>query len=210
MTFEDRLLVELREVVASRDDAATERRGSGRRRAGLIGIAAAAAVALAVLVPVIGGDAVPPAYAVTENNDGTVTVTIRSIRDDAGLERKIESFGIPASVHYLPQGKVCIPRDYEERVKGNGPKPVPELRKAPGAVRISETDDGAFRFTIDKSQLEPEWSVVVYAEDDGLGRGPTDVSIAAMILEHHDGCKLVPGSFEGWSFQQGARPPGDK
>jgi hypothetical protein len=160
-----------------------------------------------------GGSALHAAFAVEQNPDGTVTVEIRSIEDAAGLERQLEDTGIPASVHYLPPGKLCNVRRYQvqeevevdvaDRLSG---RPMPH-------VEVSQTEAGAFRFTIDPALLEPDESVVIwtmYAVPEHGQAGDAVASIVAMI-EHgnRDDCELVDGSIEGWGFQEGA-PVGTK
>ena len=113
--FEDRLLGELRMVVAER--ASDAGRPSGRPRGHLArgGRRFALAGAAAVVVVLVGmsgllvhyGDGAPPAYAVTRNMDGSVTVEVRSLRDAAGLQRALRAAGIPAVVRYAPPGKTC-------------------------------------------------------------------------------------------------------
>jgi hypothetical protein len=109
-TFEDRLLAELRTVVAERPAPAVT--GATRRaprvpraRLALAGgaVAAAAVAALATT----GGGGATPAYAVVRNLDGSVTVQVKSLRDAAGLEQKLRAAGIPAVVDYAPPGKTC-------------------------------------------------------------------------------------------------------
>jgi hypothetical protein len=104
--FEERLLVELRDVVSAEPAERGRRRRSPRRLAlagGLAAVAAAAAIA-GVLFLSTGTQA---AYAVTKNGDGSVTVEIDSLSDAAGLQAKLQAAGVPAVVEYLPVGKMC-------------------------------------------------------------------------------------------------------
>jgi len=69
------------------------------------GVAAAAAV-----TPLVLGTGTA-AYAVTENADGTLMVTINELRDPDGLEAELDAAGIKADVTFLPPGKRCaVPR----------------------------------------------------------------------------------------------------
>jgi hypothetical protein len=113
----------------------------GLAAAGLIGAGAAVAVA-------IGGDPTPAAYAVQPRADGSVSVTISSLRDAAGLEKSLRAAGVPADVHYAADGDTgpCSlgpppvgerPRRIERgtSVAGpgvDGPKIAGEMRGAPG------------------------------------------------------------------------------
>jgi hypothetical protein len=112
--FEERLLAELRRVVAERPSPAPAQPSPARRPAplwrrrplalagGLAAIAAAATIAALSL----DGDQ-SAAWAVTSDANGTVTVKISSLSDPAGLERKLAAAGVPALVQYLPAGRAC-------------------------------------------------------------------------------------------------------
>ena len=105
--FEERLLGELRSVVAAAPVDRGRRLPAWRRsRVALAGGVAAtlAAVTAGVLVLSAGAQ---PAYAVTTNPDGSVTVEIDSLADAAGLQAKLQAAGVNAVVQYLPAGKTC-------------------------------------------------------------------------------------------------------
>jgi len=102
--FEDRLLDQLRPLVAAPPRPPARR--AHRRLALAAGAGIAVAIAAGVSVPLLSGGA-QPAYAVTPNDDGTVTVQINSLRDASGLEQKLREAGVPAVVEYLPFGKGC-------------------------------------------------------------------------------------------------------
>ncbi len=151
--FEERLLTELKRVVVAQSGvpahsrlasrAALRRSNVKRRVSALIGIAAALALMLAIVLPALGGEnGRSPAYAVTENQDGSVTVQINSIEDADGLEQKLEDAGVPAAVHFLPPGKLCNPRAWQV------PEPPPSHERPPTRVDIAQNADGAFIFTI--------------------------------------------------------------
>jgi hypothetical protein len=104
-SFEDRLLEQLRRVVAERPiPAAPIHPRRGRTRLALAGGAVAAA-ATAVAIVASSGDVTPSAYAVQPRPDGAVTVHIRSLRDADGLEHSLRAAGIPAVVDYVPAGQ---------------------------------------------------------------------------------------------------------
>jgi hypothetical protein len=100
--FEERLLHELREVVAqcpapNPASAPAQRRARGRYvLAGAGGLAAA----LAAVVLFGSGGGTEPAYAVTPRADGSVSVRISSLSDAAGLQRALRAAGVPAVVRY--------------------------------------------------------------------------------------------------------------
>ena len=101
--FEDRLLDQLRAVVAARPAPAVARRRPRRGRLAIAGAGVAAATA-AVAIVATSGDVTPSAYAVQARPDGRVTVAIRSLRDAAGLERSLRAAGVPAVVDYARPG----------------------------------------------------------------------------------------------------------
>jgi hypothetical protein len=74
--------------------------------AGAVAGAAAAALAVAALLPA-GHQAnrQPPmqlaAWTVVKHADGTVVVTVRQLRDPAGLQRTLRADGVPASVTFF-------------------------------------------------------------------------------------------------------------
>jgi hypothetical protein len=134
--FEQRLLRELRQVVADNSPSAPAERETVARPARLgrglrIGLAAGAAAAAAIAVVSalsIGGGGGSKAWAVSRNPDGTVTVQIKSLADADGLQRKLAEAGIRSLVQYLPPGKTCA----------GG-----ELSPPPGAVTQTKGDPSA-------------------------------------------------------------------
>jgi hypothetical protein len=108
-TFEDRLLVELRAVVAARPtpDAVTSQPVRRIPRVRLTVAAGAVAATVAGVLVAVSGDSTAPAYAVEKQADGNVTVEIHSLRDAAGLQEKLRAVGIQAVVDYTPIGKMC-------------------------------------------------------------------------------------------------------
>jgi hypothetical protein len=178
------------------------------------GIAAALAIALAVVLPAAGGErARNHAYAVTEE-DGNVTVEIRSIEDPEGLERKLDEVGVPAAVHYMPAGKLCSLWGRDEQPPP--PKPRHRDERDPAHVTIGQNEDGAFTFTLDRDGLPAGETLVIFTQYSAAEHGQEQElvpSIAALWslgeLEELRECRLVDGFVEGWPFQEGA-PPGDK
>lgn len=101
--FETALLEELRAHVAERPATAPAAPPRRTRRRVAAGLAAAAAAATAYVVVSPGGPAVSPAYAVSEDADGDVVVTVHRLEDEAGLESALRAHGIDASVDFDPQ-----------------------------------------------------------------------------------------------------------
>jgi len=120
--FEDRLLHELRHVVAEGPTpAGTPARRPRRRRLTLAGagLGVAAAATLAVVLAT-GGD-VSSAYAVESQPNGAVTVSIRSLSDAAGLQAKLRAVGVPAVVDYVPGGPAGCAGPPPGLTPGGGP-----------------------------------------------------------------------------------------
>jgi hypothetical protein len=124
--FEERLLAELKAVVADRaavaqrmeaEDHAPARpawRRLGPRLALGSGIALAAVAA--ALVVGAGGDNPSKAFAVVPRQGGGVTIKIYSLEDASGLERALADAGIRSQVTWLPAGKVCREPHYKPSI----------------------------------------------------------------------------------------------
>jgi hypothetical protein len=97
-TFEERLLGELKQVVASAQPAARKSRLVWVSAAAVV--VAGAGISYAALKP-------SPAYAVERDPDGSVRVSIHDYRDPEGLQRRLAAFGVRAAVNYLPAGMAC-------------------------------------------------------------------------------------------------------
>ncbi|GAA3694570.1 hypothetical protein GCM10022224_070120 [Nonomuraea antimicrobica] len=120
MTFEEQLLMDLKTEIAAR----AERARRVRRRL-FTGVAVAAlAGAAAVALPLLTGSE-QPAYAVSENADGTIRVEINEFRDADKLEGDLKKLGVTADVTYLRPGTKCegtrgrIADGLESMTKGN-------------------------------------------------------------------------------------------
>jgi len=151
--FEERLLRELRSLVAALPVDRGQRRLLWRsRRLVLVGGLAAvlaAAVSAGVFFLSAGTQA---AYAVTKNADGTVTVEIDSLSDSAGLQAKLRAAGVNAVVQYLAVGKICKqPWFTPARVDGAG---------GTHGSEVGRTSDGGTRFTISGDLLSSTTLVI--------------------------------------------------
>ncbi|MGW9597679.1 hypothetical protein ACWHLZ_46405 [Streptomyces chartreusis] len=113
-TFEDRLMTELMndsgwETKESLVDKA-HRRPNHRSRV-VWGATAAAAVTAVAAAAVVSGPAGTPAYAVTENPDGTLTLRLNEVGLDRAakkpLTEKLRAAGIHVAVDTVPAGNVC-------------------------------------------------------------------------------------------------------
>lgn len=192
MSFEDRLLHELRSTVAANPAAGRERGRSwtwpAPKRLALAGAAAVlVAVAAAAAVQLVSGGAAP-AYAVNTNDDGTVTVEISSLGDAAGLESKLRDAGIRAVVQYLPPGKACKQPWPTATPGDHATKGGPEGTAIKGGVARSE---GRTRFTISRN-LPADETLVIMTQVGGPSEetGPSSIAIT---LAHGDvlPCEIV-------------------
>jgi hypothetical protein len=164
-------------------------------------LAAILTVVLAVFPSIIGGGSgIRPAHAVTENDDGTVTVEINSIEDGDGLERQLQDAGVPAAVHFLPPGKLCNPRTDGREDTG----PPIEDRMAEMTrprLRVAETDAGGFIFTVDKGRLLPGYTLLVFTQYDVPEHGQSEPKVPSIAAEYTQGdierCDLVDGEVGG-------------
>jgi hypothetical protein len=102
--FEDHLWSHL---VAHGADSAVARQPHRRslRPALLVGgsLTTLAAVAVALVLLFVASDATPPAFAVTGNPDGTITLTIRQLKDPAAINARLAKLGARARLVPLTQ-----------------------------------------------------------------------------------------------------------
>jgi hypothetical protein len=144
--FEDRLLEQLRQVVAERPALALPPpRRSRRARLALAGAGGAVAV-VAVAIVASSGDVASSAYAVDTKPDGEVSVSIHSLADAAGLQSSLRAAGVPAVVDYVQpgeagcvgapppqgQGEKGLSRDSEVHPQGGDEGPTFSTGGAPG------------------------------------------------------------------------------
>lgn len=200
--FEERLLGELKSVVAQRnaEQSGLVRAGTPlwrRRRVVSVASAGALAVGAAVGIPLIGDETTAPsasaAYTVTVNDNGTVTATVRRFEDAEGLEQQLEAQGIRTEVDYAPLDMGC-----------KQPRFTP-ARHVRGAVVFSFADPDAvedvghevpYTLTVNPDRIQPDQTVVLEAGHDSLG--PVDGGGEAMWADVSvaDGpvqpCQLVP------------------
>ncbi|MGH3239913.1 MAG: hypothetical protein ACRDNL_06000 [Spirillospora sp.] len=117
--FEERLLTELKDVVAARtapspspspcpSPADSPRTRTVRWRwAGSVTAVAAAAVGLAIGVPLLTGDRAPQANAVVRDPDGSIRIYVRDYRHPELIASRLRGFGVPAVVDFVPNDRRC-------------------------------------------------------------------------------------------------------
>jgi hypothetical protein len=112
MSFEDKLLTELKTVVAERADREHARRPHPithliTRRRVLAGAAIAGSAAAAVLAAPIVTGSQTPAYAVSKNADGSISVKINQFRDPDRLEADLADLGARVDISYHQSNLWC-------------------------------------------------------------------------------------------------------
>jgi hypothetical protein len=138
--FEERLLGELRGVLPVESAPSGGRRRVGGRFALAGGLAmAAAAAATASVVFFATGD--HPAYAVTKNADGSVTVEVDSLTNAAGLQAALQAAGVNAVVEYLPEGKTCAQPWFTPAGRIGGMDSSGVQRNADGTIEFTISGD---------------------------------------------------------------------
>jgi hypothetical protein len=94
------------EQVISRGRALRTRRRVSGLAAGALAVTAVAVLAMTALLPGSHQASRQPlaqlaAWTVTKGPDGTITVTVRQLRDPAGLQRRLRADGVPATVTFF-------------------------------------------------------------------------------------------------------------
>lgn len=122
-SFEERLLAELKAVVADRAAAAAPTEAEDRTAAKpawrrlvprlALGAGITLAAVAAALVVSAGGDNSSKAFAVVPREGGGVTIKIYSLEEAAGVEQALADAGIPSQVSWLPAGTACREPHYK-------------------------------------------------------------------------------------------------
>lgn len=181
--FEQSLLTELRHHVAERSGASAPRPGRVRRRLAVLAAAAVAGGSVAVGAAVLRPDA---AFAVVEEGDGDIVVTITSLEDADGLEAALAEHGVEADVAYDSSGPVVV--DSPEDQPGNGvgagvgaevdqavSPPAGEEQEPCGLIGV-EIDDDAITFRLPAEAVDAKSPLHVRTAGDSLGRGMVTVA----------------------------------
>ncbi|MDX6742327.1 hypothetical protein [Actinocorallia sp. A-T 12471] len=152
--YQERRLAELRAVVEARAaEGSARRRFTRRRPVWAVAVAACALGAAVVVLP----EGAPPAYAVTREPSGLVTVKVTErvldTRDAAALSDELARLGVPGFVFSLPERTVCaqphaelvdLPANVYEMPDGLYTVP----RNLPG-------EDGGWQITINPAHFRP-------------------------------------------------------
>ncbi|MEW9549639.1 hypothetical protein [Nonomuraea sp. NPDC050783] len=170
MRFEEQLLMDLKTEMTARNERS---RRVGRRLlagAAVAGLAAAAAVA----VPLLTGPG--PAYAVSENPNGTITVELKEFRDADKLEQDLKDLGVTADVAYLKPYTKC--RDDRGALAGGG-YDTPEEWRASVHYKVARPAGKSFVIT-PRYVGEGQTLVLEFTENP---KGPYTSQLNAMVIE---------------------------
>jgi len=149
-TFEDRLWSELvREHGHQMQLPAITVRASRRRSALITGTALATAVAAAAVVLAVTATTSTPAYAVTHNADGTVSVTLNDVKAITGLNAALARDGIAAR---------AIPLTADCPIHGF-PNPMP-----------AGTNPSTYTITIVPADIPPGYTAVLAVGENASGQ----------------------------------------
>ncbi|GAA4360928.1 hypothetical protein GCM10023088_00610 [Actinomadura verrucosospora] len=155
--YQERRLAELTAAVAARTerDARASAPGPQRRPRAVRGrrawglAAACAACAVAGVLPAWTGGA-QPAYAVTRDPSGLVTVEVTEktldSRDADALSRELRSLGVPAVVYSIPEGQVC---------------PQPHARQVDLPPNVYDMPDGLYTVPSDLPRPGGGWKMTI-------------------------------------------------
>lgn len=182
MTYEDRLLTQLKQVVTENAVQPPVRaRRLGWKPRLVLGGAAAALVAGGAVIAI--ETTATPAFAVNARPDGSVSVTINRLEDADQLAKQLAAAGIPTVAKYLPEGKTCADGWFQ---------PVREGRMTSGM----QTDGQRTTFTFSKGSLKPGQSLVIAAQyvtvDGPDGKPSKGTGVQLDIAQGPVGtCKIV-------------------
>jgi hypothetical protein len=199
--FEDRLLAELRQLVAERPappvippaERAGRAGGPRRRRTRVVlgSVTATAVIAGAVLAATWSwGGGVTPAFAVDREPDGTVTVKINRLSDAEALQSKLREAGVPAVVRYATtSGQVC-------RAPGK-PAVAPDSGPVHASGSVSAGPGHPATFSITRNMVGPGETLLMSVSDGKPGPqtvGMTVVKGSVSTCTLKDGPAPAPGT----------------
>lgn len=170
MRFEEQLLMDLKTEMTARNERS---RRVGRRLLAGAAVAALAAGA-AVALPLLTGP--EPAYAVSQNANGTITVELKEFRDADQLERDLKDLGVTADVTYLKPYTKCQ-TDRGTLVGGEYDTPE-EWRES---VHYKVARPGPKSFVIDPRQVRKGQTVALEFTENP--KGPFKSQLNATVIQ---------------------------
>lgn len=170
MRFEEQLLMDLKAEMTARNERS---RRVGRRLLAGAAVAGLAAVA-AVAVPLLTGP--EPAYAVSENANGTITVELKEFRDADKLEQDLKDLGVNADVTYLKPYTRC--QNDRGTLVGGGYDTPEEWRES---VHYKVARPGPKGFVIDPRHVGKGQTVALEFTENP--KGPFKSQLKASVIE---------------------------
>ncbi|MFC4111718.1 hypothetical protein [Nonomuraea zeae] len=170
MRFEEQLLTDLKNEMNARNERS---RRVGRRLLTGAAVAGLAAVA-GVAVPLLTGS--EPAYAVSKNANGTVTVELKEFRDADQLEQDLKDMGVTADVTYLKPYTKC--QSDRGTLVGGGYDTPEEWRES---VHYKVARPGPKSFVIDPRYVGKGQTVVLEFTENP--KGPIKAQLNASVIE---------------------------
>ncbi|MFI9558040.1 hypothetical protein [Nonomuraea endophytica] len=136
----------------------------------LVAAGAAAAVVATPLIVATG----TPAYAVTTNPDGTITVAVNELRDPDALEADLRAAGVAADVTFLPTDTWCAETPRFDSVDAAYDS---EVAPAPGEVQRWRSFQATRilsqrELKISPEHIRPGETVVLEYSETPAGPGP--------------------------------------
>jgi hypothetical protein len=180
--LDEQRLVELKHIVAERSIAGSPARRPDRAVRVLrpvLGLAAAASAAAIALVATSGGGT--PAFAVTKNAGGVVTIKITDYSDTAQLTAELKSLGLPASVVYVPAGKTC----YQAQA-------WVALNDVKGVYSAWSGIPGGVELTFNPELLRPGQSIIFGLGQAVVNRLQVDAVSTFVVTGHLTACQFFP------------------
>ncbi|WUH97911.1 hypothetical protein OHR68_31040 [Spirillospora sp. NBC_00431] len=192
-TFEDRLLEELKGVVAERTPVRT-RRGKKGLRLGLAACAVTAVAAGVMAVPAFtGGDSASVANAIVREPDGSIKLTLVDFTHPERVEAMLYSFGVPARVDFLPFDTQCEGREFDNNDFWG--MELPDNGVFGDDPWAEEDMSGPVIMRIYPKKLRPGEQVLLSVWHSPPA-GPDSAMIASSVVKKTDGfppCRRVPG-----------------
>lgn len=170
MRFEEQLLMDLKTEMAARNERS---RRVGRRLLAGAAVAGLAAVA-AVAVPLLTGP--EPAYAVSKNANGTITVELKEFRDADQLEEDLRGLGVTADVTYLKPYTKC---QNDRGALVGGEYDTPEEWRESAHYKVARP--GPKGFVIDPRYAGKGQTVVLEFTENP--KGPVKSQLKAEVIE---------------------------
>jgi hypothetical protein len=182
-SFEATLLRELRGLVAERH--ATSAR---RRLRAWAATAATAAIAAAVAAVSLTSS---PAFAVQEQPNGDVVVTIDRLSDSAGLERALAEHGVTAHVEY--HANLSDPVFDPRQMPAGTPGPVARAACSDANLAAIRDDASAVRITIPSATVSTGEPLSIFTG----GGDPTSARLLVAFGDRDSGCAAFDTG-HGW------------